>query len=106
MLDDFCKNIFKLCACLYFSPTIQNATITGQNKNSSLSSSNQDDQDYDKEEDNEEGWVDGNHERRSHTRVAAVAVYGSVILIALFGILIKYFVTQYETLQAKAQMGE
>jgi len=63
-------------------------------KNRTISSS---EEDYDDEDD------EGARMSPQHSKIAAVIVYISVILIALFGILVKYFVTQYEKLQAKAE---
>lgn len=68
-------------------------------KSSTANSSLENEYDYEDENDTDA------HARYS-SRIAAVVVYCIVILVALSGVLIKYFVTQYETLQAKAQMGK
>jgi len=42
--------------------------------------------------------------QRHPSKMAAVVIYFSVALIGIFGALIKYFVMQYESSQAKAQL--
>ncbi len=45
----------------------------------------------------------GHGQRSKTSKTVQAVVYCSVILISLVGILIKYFVTHYETSQIKAQ---
>ncbi|ODM97691.1 hypothetical protein Ocin01_08989 [Orchesella cincta] len=82
--------------------TIGNANTTHRTEGVEIESSQEDDY-YAEEEYNSTSWRDGNWRRQDNSKIAQVVVYCSVIVIALAGVLIKYFVTQYETSQLKAQ---
>ncbi|CAL8109740.1 unnamed protein product [Orchesella dallaii] len=82
--------------------TIGTANATATNELTEVDSSQEDDY-YEEEEYNGTSSRGGNWRRQDNSKIAQVVVYFSVIVIALGGILIKYFVTQYETSQMKAQ---
>jgi len=50
-------------------------------------------------------WEDENWRRGDKSRIAAIAVYCIIIVMALVGVGVRYFITQYEVSQANAQLG-
>jgi predicted secreted protein len=50
-------------------------------------------------------WENENWRRNDKSRIAAVAVYCIIVVLALFGAMVRYFVTQYQVHQVNAQLG-
>jgi len=83
---------------------LKNNGSTVSTKNVQARNSSDEDYYYDYDEsENGTSWRERNWRRQDNSKIAQVVVYGSVIVIALAGVLIKYFVTQYESSQMKAQ---